>query len=577
MALAAIDAGMIIQHSLGSIFIFLTAVFLAVPLGRYLSKVFKEEKTLLDFWDPVENFIYRICKIRSKAGMNWKQYLSAIFVVNGIWLVWGFALLLLQGKLFLNPAGNPSMEWSLALNSAISFLTSTNLQYYSGETGATYLSQIAVFMFLQFVSAATSLAAGIAVVRGLARRSTADLGNFYKDLVRSLTRVLLPLSLIAAVLFMLNGMPMTFDGPHTNGSLQGDTIHVARGPVAAMIPIKELGSNGGGFFGANDAHPFENPNFFTFIVHTLLVLLLPMAFVFCIGYYLDARRFSRMLFIVMTAGVLLVSIPIIIQEVRGNGALTAMGIDNSGGNMEGKEVRYGSFYSAFYSGVNIAVPAGTTVAVHDSYMPLGSIVMLAGMQIDAFYGGLGTGWINMFIYLIVAVFIGTLMIGRTPELFGRKISIREMQIAVGTSVAQFLLPMLLAGVACYVYLHTPGGNEQLNWLSNKGAHGFTTMFYEYVSSVAGNGSNFAGLGNNTPFWNLTTALAMLGGRFIPITGAIMIAGLLQQKKFVPLSQGTLQADTPTFGLFLFLVILVLNALSFLPVFMLGPISEHLHR
>lgn len=568
---------MILQNSIISIIIILIAILLALPLGKYLSKVYKEEKTVFDFWNPVENFIYRVCKINSRAGMNWKQYLSAIFVINGVWFVWGFAILLFQGKLFLNPAGNPSMDWSLALNSTVSFLTSTNLQHYSGETGATYLSQLTVFMFLQFVSAATSLAAGIAVVRGLINKSGSNLGNFYKDLIRSLTRVLLPLSFIVAVLFLLNGMPMTFEGTHTITGLQGDTIHVAKGPVAAMIPIKELGSNGGGFFGANDAHPFENPNFFTFILHTVIVLLLPMAFVFCIGHYLDGRRFSKMIFIVMTAGFLLITIPIIVQEVKGNPALTAMGIDNAGGNMEGKEVRYGSFYTAFYSGVNMVVPAGTVTGMHDSYKPISGIFMLVGMQIDAFYGGLGTGWINMFIYLIVAIFIATMMIGRTPEIFGRKITIREMQIAVGVSVAQVMVPMLLAAVASYVYIHYPGGNNELNWLSNKGSHGFTTMFYEYVSSVAGNGSNFGGLGNNTVFWNISTALAMLCGRFVPITGAIIIAGLLQQKKYVPLSKGSLSVDTTTFGLFLFLMIIVLNALSFLPALMLGPISEQLWR
>lgn len=568
---------MILQNSIGSTIIFLIAVLLALPLGRYLSKVYKEEKISFDFWNPVENFIYKICKINSKAGMNWQQYLLAIFIINSIWLVWGFAILLFQGKLFLNPAGNPSMEWSLAFNSAVSFLTSTNLQHYSGETGATYLSQLAVFVFLQFVSAATSLAAGIAVVRGLTNKTASNLGNFYKDFIRSLTRVLLPLSFIVAVLFVLDGMPMTFEGPHTITGLQGDTIHVAKGPVAAMIPIKELGSNGGGFFGANDAHPFENPNFFTFIIHTIIVLLLPLAFVFCIGYYLDARRFSKMIFAVMTAGFLLITIPIIKQEVRGNPAITAMGIDNSAGNLEGKEIRFGSFYSAYYSGVNMVVPAGTTTGVHDSYMPLSGIFMLVGMQIDAFYGGLGTGWINMFIYLIVAVFIGTMMIGRTPELFGKKISIREMQIATAVSVATVMIPMLFAAIACYVYIHYSGGNNELNWLSNKGSHGFTTMFYEYVSSVAGNGSNFGGLGNNTVFWNTSTALAMLFGRFIPITGAIAIAGLLQQKKYVPLSKGSLHADTTTFGLFLLLMIIIINALSFLPVFMLGPISEQLYR
>ncbi len=568
---------MILLNPTGCVIIFLTAVLLAMPLGKYLSTVYKEEKTFFEFWDPVEKFIYRICKTDSRAGMNWRQYLPAIFIINSVWLVWGFAILLFQGKLFLNPAGNPSMEWSLAFNSAVSFITSTNLQHYSGETGATYLSQLVVFMFLQFASAATSLSAGIAVVRGLANKSASNLGNFYKDLVRSLTRVLLPLSFVVAVLFLYNGMPMTFKGTHTITSLQGDTIHVAKGPVAAMIPIKELGSNGGGFFGANDAHPFENPNFFTFIIHTIIVLLLPMAFVFCIGYYLNDRRFSRMLFAVMTAGLLLVTIPIIIQEARGNPAVTAMGIDNAAGNMEGKEVRYGSFYSAYYSGVNMAIPAGTITGMHDSYMPLSSVFMLAGMQIDAFFGGLGTGWINMFIYLIVAVFIGTLMIGRTPELFGKKIGIREMQIAVAVSVAATLVPMFFAAIACYVYIHFPGGNNELNWLSNKGPHAFTTMFYEYVSSVAGNGSNFGGLGNNTVFWNMSTALAMLCGRFIPIAGTIFIVGLLQQKKYIPLSGGSLPVDNATFGVFLLLVIIVLNALSFLPALMLGPIAEHLYR
>jgi potassium-transporting ATPase potassium-binding subunit len=566
-----------IQNATGSIFIFLTAVFLAVPLGKYLSKVYKEEKTILDFWRPVENFIFRICKIKTRAGMNARQYLTAIFIISGIWLVWAIVILLFQGKLFLNPAGNPSMEWSLALNSAVSFLTSTNIQHYAGETGATYLSQLAVFMFLQFVSAATSLSAGIAVIRALAAKTTSDLGNFYKDFVLSLTRVLLPLSFIAALLFMLNGMPMTFERPHTITGLQGDTVHVAKGPVAAMIPIKELGSNGGGFFGANDAHPFENPNFFTFIIHLVIVLLLPIAFIFCAGHYLGDRRFGKMVFAVMTAGFLLLTIPIILQEAKGNSAVTAMGIDNRAGNMEGKETRYGSFYSAYYSGANMVISAGTTTGVHDSYMPLSDIYMLVGMQIGAFYGGVGCGWMNMFIYLIVAVFIGTLMIGRTPELFGKKIGIREMQIAAAVSVATVLVPMLLAAVACYVYTHYPGGNDALGWLSNKGPHGFTTMLYEYVSSVAGNGSEFSGLGNNTVFWNTTTAVAMLCGRFVPITGALVLAGLLQQKKYIPATQGSLSVNNATFGVFLFVVIIVLNALSFLPALMLGPITENLYK
>jgi len=565
---------MALQSSVVCGLIFLSAVLLSWPLGKYLSRVFKEEKTWFDFLRPVEDFIYKVCRIDSKAGMNWKQYLSAIFVINAVWFILGFAILLLQGKLFLNPSGNPSMAWSLAFNSAISFVTSTNLQHYAGETGATYLSQLSVFMFLQFVSAATSLAAGIAVLRGLANKGSSDLGNFYKDFLRSLTRILLPLSIVAAVLFMLNGMPMTFKGSDTITGLQGDTIHVARGPVAAMVPIKELGANGGGFFGANDAHPFENPNYFTFILHALIVLLLPMAFIFCMGHYLNVRRFGRMVFGVMTAGFLFVTIPIIIQETKGNADISAMGIDNASGNMEGKEIRYGSFYTAFYSGINVVVPAGTATGMHDSYMPLSAVFMLIGMHVDAFYGGPGTGWLNFFIYLVIAVFLGTLMIGRTPELFGKKIAMREMQVAASVCVVQTLVPMLLAAVACYIYVHYPGGNTGLNWLSNTGPHGFTAMVYEYVSSVSGNGSAFAGLGNNTVYWNVTTAFAMLCGRFVPMAGAFMITGLLAAKKYVSPSTGTLRIDSGTFGIFLFLVILVLNVLSFLPIFMLGPLSDH---
>lgn len=566
---------MLAQNVTICLFIFLSALLLAWPIGRYLSKIYKEEKTRTDFWIPVENYIYKICKIDSKATMSWQQYIRAIFIINAVWFLWGFTILLLQGKLFLNPAGNPSMEWSLAFNSSISFLTSTNLQHYAGETGATYLSQLIVFMFLQFVSAATSLAAGIAVVRGLLNKTSSDLGNFYKDFLRSLTRVLLPLSIVVAILFVFNGVPMTLAGPDTITGLQGDTIHVAKGPAAAMVPIKELGSNGGGFFGANNAHPFENPNFFTFILHTVIVLLLPLAFIFCVGYYLNARRFSKMIFAVMTIGFLMITVPIIVQEVRGNTSIASIGIDNRAGNMEGKEVRYGSFYSAYYSGINMAIPAGTITGMHDSYMPLSGVFMLIGMQVDAFYGGLGTGWINMFIYLIVAVFMGTLMIGRTPELFGKKIGVREMQVAVGVSVAQCLVPMVFAAIACYIFVQYPGGNQTLNWLSNNGPHGFTTMVYEYISSVSGNGSGFEGLGDNTVFWNVTTAIAMLLGRFISITGAIIIAGMLAQKKYSPISAGSLKTDSATFGVFLFMVIIILNVLSFLPIFMLGALSEHI--
>ncbi len=563
-----------VQPSIISILIFLTAMLLAWPLGKYMAGVYKGERSWLSFLEPVENFIYKICGINPLIEMNWKQYLVSLLSINFIWLLWAVLILLLQGHLFLNPAHNPSMEWSLAINSAISFLTSTNVQHYSGETGATYFSQLAVFTFLQFLSAATSLAAGIALVRGLMHKSRESLGNFYRDFVRSLTRILLPLSIVAAILFLFSGMPMTFAGPHTVHTLQNDTVQVATGPVAAMIPIKELGSNGGGFFSANDAHPFENPNFFSFIIHSLIVLLLPMAFIFCIGYFLDEKKFSRMILIVMTIGLLLVTIPIIMEEVKGSPAISEMGAQNISGNMEGKEVRFGSYYSAYYSGINMAIPAGTITGMHDSYMPLSGIYMLVGMHIDAFFGGLGSGWINMFFYLIVATFIASLMIGRSPEIFGKKIETREMQLVIGVSVSQILVPLLFTAIACFIYLHYPGGNDTLNWLSNKGPHGFTTMLYEYVSCFAGNGSEFSELGNNTVFWNLTTSIVMLLGRFIPIIVAIMIGGFFLHKKYIPPSLGSLPTDSYTFGGFLLMTIIVLNALSLFSVYILGPISEH---
>jgi K+-transporting ATPase ATPase A chain len=563
-----------LTDSFGFVLIFLFTLLLAIPLGAYMKRVYNADKSFLDFLNPIESTIFRICGINPKKSMDWRQYLLALVTIQIVWVIPAFIILMLQGKLFLNPSSVPGMEWSLALNSAVSFLTSTNLQHYSGESGASYLSQIGVFTFLQFVSAATSLAAGVAIVRGLTADPATGIGNFFNDFLRSCTRVLLPLSVIVAIVFMAGGIPMTFEGSHRIVTLQGDTVNVATGPVASMVPIKELGSNGGGYFGTNDAHPFENPGFAIFIVHFIIVLLLPMAFVFFIGNYLNRKKFAWMLFSVMTAGLLLITIPIVKEEAGGNPKITAMGIDQSAGNMEGKEIRFGVNYSAFYCAENVAIPAGTIASMHDSYMPLSATAMLIGMQVDAFFGGLGTGWINMFMYLVIAVFIGTLMIGRSPELFGKKISTKEMQVAVGVSVLQILVPLALAAIACFVYVNESGGGDTLNWLSNKGPHGFTTMLYEYISSVAGNGSNFGGLGNNTIFWNLTTAIAMLSGRFVPIAGALIIIGLMKQKKFVPASLGTLQTDSATFGVLLFALIIILSVLSLFVIFMTGTIAEH---
>jgi K+-transporting ATPase ATPase A chain len=559
---------------MGAFLIFITAVLLALPLATLMKKTYNNERSILDFMQPLEKLIFKICHINPAGEMGWKKYLSSLLFIQISWFVFAFVVLLIQGHLFLNPAHIPDMEWTLALNTATSFLTSTNLQHYSGETGATYLSQQCVFTFLQFVSAATSLCAGVAVVRGLSSGFSTTVGNFYNDFLRSCTRILLPLCIAVAAVYVFNGMPMTYKGPQMQLSLQGDTTQVSMGPVAAMIPIKELGSNGGGFYGTNCAHPFENPNFLTYIIHLFSVLLLPLAFIFFVGKFLNRKKFSRMLFAVMLTGFLLTLIPIISSEIMGNSHLTSMGISQCMGNMEGKEVRYGSSYSAFYSAVNMVIPAGTVTGMHDSYMPLSAIGMLIGMQVDSFFGGLGTGWLNMFIYLIIAVFLASLMIGRTPELLGRKISLKEIQIAVVVSILASAVPLILTATACFIYINNPGGSNALGWLSNTGPHGFTTMYYEYVSCMAGNGSEFSGLTNNTPFWNLTTCIPMLLGRYVPVIGAFMIIGSYQTKKYVAPSFGTLKTESYTFGAFLFSVIMILSVLSMFIVLIIGPIIEH---
>ncbi len=563
-------------YSAVQLLILITAILLlAVPVGKYLFNVYQGNSSLLDFLKPVEEYLFRLCRINSNRPMDWKQYILALLAINAIWWLMAFFLLLFQARLPLNPAGNPSMSWHLAFNSSISFLTSTNLQHYSGETGATYLTQIVVFTFLQFVSAATSLAAGVAIVRGFIKQSGDGIGNFFNDLLLSITRVLLPLSILFAILLMFCGVPMNFNKPATITTLQGQQVTVANGPVAAMLPIKELGSNGGGFFGANDAHPFENPNIFSFIIHVVMVLLLPAAFIFFVGFYLEEKKFSRMIIGIMAIGFIMLTIPIMAREINGNPAQQKMGISISQGNMEGKEVRLGSTLSSFYAGLNIVVPAGTTVSSHDSYMPLSGIYMLLGMQIDAFFGGVGSGWINMLIFLIIAIFIGSLMIGRTPELFGRKVTLRQIQAAAIIYLLQPLICLGLTGIALFIYRHFPGGNNSLSWFSNNGPHNFTAVLYEFTSSYAGNGSNFGSLGNNTVFWNLTTAFAMLFGRFVPLLGGLYIAGLMRGQIYTPASAGTLKTDSLSFGVLLFFVIIVLQSLSMFSSFVLGPINEHL--
>lgn len=554
----------------GVIVTFIITVILAIPLGKYISKVFSGERTILDFMNPMEKFIYRISGIDSTKQMNWKQHLIALLSINMLWFVYAFIMLITQGSLFLNPDGNPSMSPDLSFNTAISFMVNCNLQHYSGETGLTYLTQIAVITFLQFVSAATGIAALVVVFNAMKNKAEEGLGNFFSIFLKSITRILLPISIVIASLLAFNGVPASFEGKDSITNLQGDTIQVSRGPAAGMIAIKHLGTNGGGWFGANSAHPLENPNYLTNMVEMIAQVLIPIALIFAFGFYLNRRKMAYVIFGVMTIGMLSFLIPTIIAETNGNPAISAMEINQSAGSMEGKEVRFGAIASAYWSIVTTIISTGSVNSMHDSSMPVSGTMQLLGMMTNAFYGGCGVGILNYYIFIIIAVFISGLMVGRTPEFLGRKIEAREMKIATLIALLHPFLILVGAAISSYVFTNDP----TVGWLNNPGYHGFSEMLYEYTSSAANNGSGFEGLGDNNWFWNVTTGFVLILGRFLPIIGPVAIAGILANKKLIPESAGTLRTDTGTFGIMTYAVIMIIAALAFFPALVLGPLAEY---
>lgn len=552
-------------------------VLLAIPLGRLYGKVFKGEKNVLDFMAPLERLIYRLGGIDPNRDMHWKDNLVALLTINAVWLVYAFVLLLTQGSLPLNPDGNPSQTADLAFNTAISFVVNCNLQHYSGESGLTYLTQLGVITFLQFVSAATGIAALVLIFRHFLPGITDRSGNFYAYFVKSITRILLPLCLIVAIILAFNGSPASFDGKDTIITMQGDTVGVSRGPAAGMIAIKHIGTNGGGWFGVNSAHPLENPNYLTNMLEMIAQVLIPIAMIFALGYVINRRRFAQVVFGVMTFGMLCLLLPTLWNELSGNPAIAHMGVAQPTGAMEGKEVRFGPLASAYWSIVTTIISTGSVNSMHDSSMALSGAMELLGMMTNAFYGGCGVGFLNYYIYIILAVFISGLMVGRTPEFFGRKIEAREMKIAVIVQLMSTLLAKGGTALAAYIFVKYGAANWAVppaNWLNNPGFHGFSEMLYEFTSANANNGSGFEGLGDNNFFWNFSTGIVLLLGRFIPIIGPLAIAGLLSQKKFVPESAGTLPTDNSTFGLMTFAVIIIITALSFFPALALGPLAEY---
>ena len=500
-----------------------------------------------------------------------------MITINLLWLVYGFILLIFQGHLPFNPDGNPDQTPDLAFNSITSFLTNTNLQDYSGETGATYLTQLFVFTFLQFTSAATGIACLIAVFNALKGKTTNNLGNFWSIFVKSVTRILLPLSIILAIILAFNGTPTSFDKKGTIITMQGDTVQVSRGPAAGMIAIKQMGTNGGGYFGANSAVPFENPNYTTNLVEVISIPLISIALLFALGYYIRRKRLSYVIFGVMTFFFVIFCINNVYFETKGNPEINKMGVVQHTGAMEGKEVRLGSAITAYWSVITTSTSNGSVNGMHDSLMPLSGGIVMIDMMINALYGGVGVGLLNYYIFIIIAVFISGLMVGRTPEFMGHKVEAREVKIAAIVTILCAFLIKVGTALASYIFVHYPNMNwaeKPSAWLNNPSYHGFSEMLYQYTSATANNGSGFEGLGDNSIWWNVSAGFAMLLGRFIPIIGPVAIAGILANKKYIPESAGTLRTDTITFGIMTIAVIVIVTALSYFPPLTLGPIAEY---
>jgi potassium-transporting ATPase potassium-binding subunit len=556
---------------IGVVVMFIATILMAIPLGRYIAKVYEGQRTWLDpILAPIDKLFFKAGGIHPEKEMNWKQHLAAFLTINLVWAIFSMFILMNMSWLPLNPDGNPSMTADLAFNTTISFISNTNLQHYSGETGVSYLGQLILTLF-QFVSAGAGMAVCAMVFNAMKERTTEKLGNYYNYFIKSCTRILLPLSIVVAVILLFNGTPMTFKGKDQFISMQGDTVHVSRGPAAAMVAIKQLGTNGGGFFGANSAQPMENPNYFTNIVENVCIILIPIALIFTLGYMLKRKRLAWVIFSVMTIGFLIYAIPAIYLEMKGNPSISHLGISQPLGSMEGKEVRFGPAASAYWGITTTVTSNGSVNAMHDSFTPLTGMFALLGMMVNDFYGGVGVGFLNFYIYIIIAVFISGLMVGRTPEFLGKKIEAKEMKIATIVALLHTFLILAFTALSSHLYSNDPVGNAA--WLNNPGSHGFSEMLYEYTSSSANNGSGFEGLGDGVPFWNITCGIVMLLSRFLPIIGPLAIAGILAKKKFIPESAGTLKTDTGTFGIMVYAVIIIIAALSFFPALTLGPIAE----
>ena len=597
-----------------TIIIFLIIV---IPVGRYMYHIATWNHTLADpVFDRLDGVIYKIGGVNPHQGMNWRQYALALVGTNAVMVAIGYLILRIQSVGIFNPNSIGNMEPTLAFNTIISFMTNTNLQHYSGESGLSYLSQMLVIIFMMFVSAASGYAACIAFIRGLTGKTKDDVGNFFADLTRITTRLLLPFSIVGGLLLVWQGVPQNFDANIVVNTLEGTFQTIAMGPIAALEIIKHLGTNGGGFLGANSSTPLENPTIISDLIELYSMMLFPGACVITFGKMVRGRRKKddkddddknspkggasggqlsttssagtshgprlndhsltaaiygwegRTIFLAMGI-IFLVGLGVCYwSELQGNPALAKIGLDQSMGSMEGKEVRFGIAQSAMFTTVTTSFTTGTVNNMHDTLTPLGGMIPLLHMMLNVVFGGKGVGLMNMILYAILAVFICGLMIGRTPEYLGKKIEGREMKL---TALCIIIHPLLILAFSALA-VGTAAGREGI---TNPGFHGLSQVLYEYASSAANNGSGFEGLADNTCFWNITAGLAMFFGRYLSIVIQLAIAGSLMKKNFVNESAGTLRTDTVSFSVILVFVVYIFAALTFFPALALGPVAEHL--
>jgi potassium-transporting ATPase potassium-binding subunit len=553
-------------------FVVFGVVILALTpiLGKYITKVMEGERTFLSpVLRPLERIIYRLSGIDETAEQDWKGYAISVLAMAFVAIVVGYLMLRLQDVLPLNPAAATAQTPDLAFNTSVSFETNTNWQNYSGETGASYLIQMTMLAVRNFTSAATGLAVAVALIRGLTRRSSKTIGNYWVDLVRGTLYILLPISVIFAIVLIWQGVPQTFDGPAAASTLQGATQNIALGPIASQEIIKELGNNGGGFLNANSAHPFENPTALTNMLEMIAMFAITFALTNVFGRYAKNQRQGWAIFAAMAIVFVIGAVVAMHQETSGNPLFPA-GVDQALGNMEGKDVRFGAGLSGLWAAITTSTSTGAINAWHDSFQPLAGLVPIFNIELGEITpGGIGAGLYGMLVIgAILSVFIAGLMVGRTPEYLGKKVESYEMKMAM---ITVLVLGASILGFTALASVTTPGLAGPLN----KGPHGFSEILYAFSSQTGNNGSAFAGLTGNTPFYNVTGAFAMLLGRYGMIVPILALAGSMAAKRRVAPSLGTFPTDGPLFTVLLIGVIVIVGALTFFPALSLGPIVEQL--